>query len=175
MKNKVTIASSVLSLLTIATHASAISAPEGWYLKASYENVYSSPTYNNLSILGGSIGYKRGYFRSEAQLSYAHIYYTYYDYYNYGEFEGNSYTIGLHSFFDFDNNTIFSPYAGIGIERMILTSDYYASESDVYAVGLLGVRAKMTNNLSLDLGYKTDLEFLGDGGVVSIGMVYHFN
>ncbi len=142
---------------------------EGWYAAGSIGKLY----YNNFeeshknTVVAGSVGYKMYSFRIEGQYSYLNL-----DSY----YRKSSYnSLAVNGFLDYDTSTIFSPYIGIGlIGSEIKTNKYYfgSSQSNKMDVDiLLGTRIYATNNVALDVGYKTNFS---RNGVASLGLVYQF-
>lgn len=176
MKNKIIIASSVLSLVASSSaFTMSSSKPNGWYFKGSYDVLSNSFSDLKLSMPSVSVGYKTGYFRTEVQLGYGHLNYREQSVYGYNDSTiADAGMFGFHSFVDFDNTTIFSPYVGMGVDSISFENDYTGYDA-VYPVALLGARAYLTNNLALDFGYKTSLTKFNDFGFGSIGFIYHFN
>lgn len=175
MIRKTTFISAISCLLFPLALAASTDKPDGWYIKGAYDNFLSSPNYPNLSMVAGSIGYKQGILRVEGQAGYAHVTESL----CYGEDcqeigRGNNINLGLHGFIDWDNHTFLSPYIGAGLEK----SNYFlASQPNsgrLRGVGLAGARAYLSDNFAVDIGYKTDLAWLSNGGTGSIGLVYQF-
>lgn len=180
-------ASTLLSLsLSSFTYAANIPKPEGWYTALSWGNAFnqvfdSSKTNNNANnpLINASVGYKKGSFRIEGQYGYQSINLHYYYYPNNSlirTFQGHMHSLAVNGYYDFDNQTAFSPYVGIGIvgqKEYFEHNFFHNTSSDIsYNPALhLGVRAYMTENLAFDIGYHAN-RF--NDGVGSIGIVYHF-
>lgn len=173
------LASAVSCLLVSAAHA-AIEKPNGWYVEGSWENMFSSKKYHNLSAAGLALGYKKDFLRAEAQIAYARIEERLCDFTScYLSRKGNNFNFGAHGFLDWDNSTMISPYVGLGVEKATWVNHGYAYGSkfsnSFKAVGLVGARAYLTSNLALDVGYKTNINNIHNGGAGSLGLAWHFD
>jgi len=179
MRKKIMFAGVVSCLLVSSVHA-AVEKPEGWYAKGSWEDMFSSKKYHNLSVGGLSLGYKKDFLRAEVQASYARVEERLCGFYGCKLVsKGNNFNFGAHGFLDWDNATIISPYVGLGLEKATYKSVFggYGSEHSnrVQPVGLVGARAYLSSNLALDAGYKSNLAHLSRGGAGSLGLVWHFD
>lgn len=179
MRKKIisTVAVSCL-LLSSLTHASESSdKPEGWYVKGSWENMFLNDAYEDLSfstkdpMFGAGVGYKKGMLRGELQ--YRHLGLR--DH----QVRASLNTIGATAYLDLDNSTIFSPYVGLGIEGAFLKAEDRRnhdsfSYNETVGTAAVGVRTYVSQSLALDLGYRSNIQHMSDGGVGSLGLVYSF-
>lgn len=173
------LASAVSCLLVSAAHA-AIEKPNGWYVEGSWEDMAAAKKYPNLSIAGLSLGYKKDFLRGEAQVGYARIKEKLCGFTSCTiDRTSNAFNLGVHGFLDWDNSTMISPYVGLGAEKSTWAPAYEGYRrhytKSVKAVGLVGARAYFTSNLALDVGYKTNLAHVNEGGVGSLGLAWHFD
>ncbi|KTC99377.1 outer membrane beta-barrel protein [Legionella erythra] len=148
--------------------------PEGWYVKGSYENLFYNNAFKSLSwntkdpAFGASLGYKYGRLRGEGKYSFQHL-----------SSLANAHLFSVNGYFDFDNQTFFSPYVGLGVGKTAFTQvkHGYRISSDVLPVAYVGTRAYLNQNVALDLGYQASLNHLSSSkgsGSVTLGLAVHF-
>lgn len=164
-----------LSLFSISiAQADMHQPPQGWYIEGSTGDFFDSSftRHARSPLLGASIGYKDGPLRFEGK-------YIYQSLDAQRIIKGSYNALRLAGFYDFDNQTIFSPYLGLGLAFSKTRFDYsyqhpYIQEewgyTSVYPTATLGVRAYLNDHIALDLALGTS----SNDGIATLGFVYHF-
>lgn len=159
---KIQLAALALPLLLSSTMTSAQEIkPNGLYIKGFYDGYVNNHSIRT-PLYGVGLGYKLGLLRAEGKYGYGERYY------------GHSNSLSLIGNLDFDNSTPISPYLGLGIEN---NSNHYAqffNTNDTNAVGTIGARAYINQNVAIDVGYITHLNSNLDQGRGSLGILYQF-
>ncbi|MBA2649714.1 MAG: hypothetical protein H0U75_09025 [Legionella sp.] len=143
--------------------------PSGLYLKGFYDPFIHNNSHTN-SLYGAALGYKMGYLRAEGK-------------YGYGERTlGHTNALSLIGYLDWDNSSPISPYVGVGAGEDFNHHAFTLNNNDVHALGTVGARAYLNQNIALDVGYVTALNSthnldgttVGFQGRATVGLVYQF-